>query len=686
MNHSDQTSINPGRNTFRPGQKDPGQKQPAMGSSPHDETPRSDFSEAAAAKTDVTPEGDSFTGRILAHNYEVGPQIGAGGMGTVYRGRNLNSGQAVAIKVMRLSDSAGSVDSLEMDLFIREAQVLERINHPAVVRYFGLLKDADGTAFIPMSFIDGPSLTKLLRNGPLPTDAVIRLGLRLAEGLAAVHEQGVLHRDLSPDNVILPNGEVDQATLIDFGIARMERREEEGASDVSLIGARFAGKFAYASPEQLGIEEYLGPASDLYSLGLILAEAARGEALPMGDDPRTAVRARLSPIDLSGIDEVLRRVVERLLAVKSIDRYASAEVLSEALRALRLANPASAAAPSPSTTATPQPGGTSARPPKSSVGWSPARVFGGAAVVVLVSGALGYFLLTPFKKITKESEYSVNNLAQPKPTPEPPTPLDPKPELPTPPDPKPDDIKKYDPHIPPDAPTLGVAVVMPPRPSRPATVPTTPAERLAASLADVLVAQPCAAVRADVTGDGQVTLLGVTTGTLRSTTLALRLGTVSGVTGVDASGVEPITGPFCDVVREIPDRLLAARPPSGAFAARFDAKESSLGREAGLTLDLGRNPAEAVAVVALRSDGQAVPIRTLSLVGQGAGGHVPLTLSEVAMSVSGPVIVLAIAGPPGVAELTEVGRASFAVFAERLKALRERYPELSGALATATVK
>jgi eukaryotic-like serine/threonine-protein kinase len=131
---------------------------------------------------------------------------------------------------------------------------------------------------------------------------VWQLRNRLADGLAAAHAKGIIHRDIAPDNVILPEGSVQGAKLIDFGIAK--RRDPAAGT---IIGRIFAGKWGYVAPEQLGLFGVeVGPYSDIYSLGLVLAEAATGKPLDMGDSLETTIQARWQVPDLSQVPAELR--------------------------------------------------------------------------------------------------------------------------------------------------------------------------------------------------------------------------------------------------------------------------------------------------------------------------------------------------------------------------------------------
>ena len=175
--------------------------------------------------------GSVRPGTRLNGVYEIEKPVAQGGMGEVYRGFNIQTRDIVAIKMIRPEFSANPE---VMELFRREASILHHLVHEAIVRYFVFSVDPDiQRAYLAMEFVDGPSLTKRLASGPLPLAEVRVLQKRIASALGAAHRLGVVHRDVSPDNIILPDGDVNRATIIDFGIARSLR---VGAGTV--IGSR----------------------------------------------------------------------------------------------------------------------------------------------------------------------------------------------------------------------------------------------------------------------------------------------------------------------------------------------------------------------------------------------------------------------------------------------------------------
>lgn len=269
-------------------------------------------------KTRLLPNmADTSVGTQLSGIYELDERIASGGMGEVYRGHNIQTGDHVAIKIV-LPEFAR--DQTILSLFRKEASILNHLSHDAVVRYHVFTIDPGiGRPYLAMEFVDGQSLYDVMRGGAMATQDVRKLCHRLASGLSAVHQAGAIHRDLSPDNIILPGGRVDRAKIIDFGIARSATVGGE-----TLIGGKFAGKYNYVSPEQLGL--YGGEVSeqsDIYSLGLVLAAALLGKPIDMGGSQYEIVEKRRTVPDLSGIDAEFRDIVEAMLQPDPSDRPAS---------------------------------------------------------------------------------------------------------------------------------------------------------------------------------------------------------------------------------------------------------------------------------------------------------------------------------------------------------------------------
>jgi serine/threonine-protein kinase len=261
--------------------------------------------------------------RLSDDTYELEKVIAAGGMGEVYRGRLVETGDPVAIKMIK-PEFAG--DEAILSLFRKEASALYSLSHDAIVRYFIFSVDKRlSRPYLAMEFVDGPSLNDRVKQSVLTFDQLTTLRQRVASGLQAAHDKGIIHRDISSDNIILPGGNIATAKIIDFGIARTQDLRH-----ATVIGSGFAGKFNYVSPEQLGLfGGEVSNRSDIYSLGLVLAEAARGRPLDMSGSQAEVVEKRKKVPDLTSLDPRLRPLLTRMLQPDPKNRFASmAEVVA----------------------------------------------------------------------------------------------------------------------------------------------------------------------------------------------------------------------------------------------------------------------------------------------------------------------------------------------------------------------
>jgi len=249
--------------------------------------------------------------------YEIDQMIGAGGMGEVYKCHEIQTGAAVAIKML-LPEMAENEAALA--LFRREAAALHHLPHDSIVRYFLFtVEPVLQRPYLAMEFVDGRSLSDILAEGPLTFEALVKLMRRIASGLQAAHERGIIHRDVSPDNIIVPLGDVTRAKIIDFGIARSTQ-----LGDKTIIGSGFAGKDNYVSPEQVGLYgNEVTAKSDIYSLGLLLFYALTGQKLDMGGSQFQLVEKRRRVPDLGGVDMRIRPLLERMLQPNPEDRPAT---------------------------------------------------------------------------------------------------------------------------------------------------------------------------------------------------------------------------------------------------------------------------------------------------------------------------------------------------------------------------
>ncbi len=270
-------------------------------------------------------------GDVLNHIFEVRRFIARGGMGEVFEGINVNSDERVAIKVILPHLAA---DPSVQAMFRKEARTLTRLTHSALVQYRVLAQEPQlGVFYIVTEYIDGKNLSDLLSDIEASPAQLSHLTKMLAEGLTAAHALGAIHRDISPDNIMLEDGRLDRAKIIDFGIAK-----DLDASSGTIIGDGFAGKLNYVAPEQLGdFDRAVGPWTDVYSLGLTILALARRKDVDMGGTLVDAVDKRRAGPDLSPLPAEIRPVIEMMLKPNPAERLRSME---DVVR--MLANPGSA--------------------------------------------------------------------------------------------------------------------------------------------------------------------------------------------------------------------------------------------------------------------------------------------------------------------------------------------------------
>ncbi len=260
----------------------------------------------------------------LADRYAIERETGRGGMATVYRATDLKHDRAVALKVLRPELAA----AMGATRFLREISILARLNHPNVLPLLDS-GEVDGLVFYVMPFITGESLReRLTRETQLPVEDALRITREVADALAYAHAQGVIHRDVKPENILLESG---HAVVADFGIARSIR----AGVDVSSAGLAI-GTPAYMSPEQWEGGTVDGR-SDLYSLGCVLYEMLSGAppfVAPKADQVANLHRME-TPRPLRAtrptITGGVQQIVDRLLAKSPADRQQSAQELVDSL-------------------------------------------------------------------------------------------------------------------------------------------------------------------------------------------------------------------------------------------------------------------------------------------------------------------------------------------------------------------
>ncbi|MFC6536812.1 serine/threonine-protein kinase [Nonomuraea salmonea] len=311
----------------------------------------------------------SESNRLIAGRYQLLRELGRGGMGVVWEGRDTLLNRQVAIKEVLLPDNLSPGDK-ERQLLrtAREARTAARLNHPSVVAIYDVVEEG-GRPWIVMELVSHPSVEQVvLTTGALPVREAADLGRQVLSALRAAHEAGILHRDVKPSNILLADD--GRAVLMDFGIATVE-------GDVSLTSTGMVtGSPSFLAPERVRAEN-AGPASDLWSLGATLYACMVGRSPFERGDPMATLNALLSEEpDYRRIPPVMHPILKGLLRKEPQDRV-DAEEADRLLAAIIAAKPAA----------------TDLDPPERK-GQGPGRALLAAAatvVLVLTGGAVAYF-------------------------------------------------------------------------------------------------------------------------------------------------------------------------------------------------------------------------------------------------------------------------------------------------------
>lgn len=260
-------------------------------------------------------------GDLLNNTYRIETALGRGGTSEVYRARSEISGRVVAIKALR-SEFSRNEDYLAL---MRREEDIREIRHDSIVRYYDNQRTDDGTVYLVMDYVDGPGLDTKLKAGGMSAEDLMIVAARVSEGLAAAHAKNIVHRDLSPDNIILRGGNPAEAVIIDFGIAKDSNPGAE-----TIVGNEFAGKYAYAAPEQLAGNT--DERADIYALGALLLSTFRGKVPASGNNPMEVITRKAQPLDTTGVPEPLKSLIDRMTQPDRARRLPNAAAVLEAIR------------------------------------------------------------------------------------------------------------------------------------------------------------------------------------------------------------------------------------------------------------------------------------------------------------------------------------------------------------------
>jgi serine/threonine protein kinase/Tol biopolymer transport system component len=271
--------------------------------------------------------------------YQVIGQIGAGGMGEVYRAHDARLGRDVAIKLLPTSFSS---DPDRLQRFAREARAAAALNHPNILAIYDI-GESEGAPYIVSELLEGETLRERLRNGAVPLRKAIDCALQVTRGLAVAHDKGIVHRDLKPENIFLT--EDGRTKILDFGLAKLTHPEQsDSASEAATVqvvtdAGTVMGTAGYMSPEQVR-GKIADQRSDLFSFGAILYEMISGKRAFHGDSPADTMSAILKeePPELSEaarqVPPALERIVHHCLEKNPGQRFQSAGDIAFSLEAL----------------------------------------------------------------------------------------------------------------------------------------------------------------------------------------------------------------------------------------------------------------------------------------------------------------------------------------------------------------
>jgi serine/threonine protein kinase len=285
----------------------------------------------------------TYSNQLLDGKYRILGRLGTGGMGEVYQAEHTFLGATRVIKVIRpqISESQDAHDR-----FLREARLATKVQHPNVATVHDFSALPDGSHYMVWEFIDGENLAQRLRaRGPLPPRTAVRLIIQALHGLEAIHRAGIVHRDISPENLMISRAD-DSVKIIDLGVAKTNDAAEVSGTATGI----FVGKLRYASPEQLGFlpeDEKVDGRADVYAIGMVLYETLAGrppfeatsphQYFLMHSEDREFRPVELPP-DLAGGAE-LQAAIRKSLQRDRNKRFSSARDFAEALVAVERSLP-----------------------------------------------------------------------------------------------------------------------------------------------------------------------------------------------------------------------------------------------------------------------------------------------------------------------------------------------------------
>jgi tetratricopeptide (TPR) repeat protein len=252
-----------------------------------------------------------LAGNLVGH-YQILCQVGAGGMGTVFKAFDTTLQRTVALKFL----TPNPTNVVDRDALLREARAASTLDHKNIGTVHAIEETDDGHLFLVMAYYEGQSLASRMTGAPFPVFEAVEIVQQIAEGLGHAHLHNIVHRDVKPSNVILTSG--GQAKIVDFGLARFV------GPAAATQTQNFSGTLSYMSPEQV-MGRPVDARTDIWSLGVITYQLLANRLPFPGDNPASTVNAilRASPPELSDSPQELRKIVRKALAGRPQDRYPS---------------------------------------------------------------------------------------------------------------------------------------------------------------------------------------------------------------------------------------------------------------------------------------------------------------------------------------------------------------------------
>src|SRR5438128_1893120 len=285
----------------------------------------------------------TYSSRLLDGKYQILDRLGIGGMGEIFKVRHIHLNELRVIKIMRPNVAS---DDQGLQRFLQEARTSTSIKHKNLAMLYDFATLEDGSYYMVWEFIDGTNIQKwIAQNGPVPPRLAVEMSIQALNGLEHLHSMGLIHRDISPENIMLSQDHHGKllVKVIDFGIAKQLGEGGESGQGLTQTGM-FLGKLKYASPEQAGYlkeGEHIDPRSDLYSFGIVMYEMLAGRAPFQATNPHGYILKHVTekPLPISqlnpevNIPPQLEAIVLRSLEKNRNQRLATAAEFADGPRA-----------------------------------------------------------------------------------------------------------------------------------------------------------------------------------------------------------------------------------------------------------------------------------------------------------------------------------------------------------------